>query len=897
MTIPGTNTDRLARTLHLLAECLELPVAERAAWLTRQCGEDVALKVEVMRLLTADDALDGPLDRPLLAQVQALDIGPDPRIGAQVGPFVLRNLLGRGGMGAVYRAERNDGAFDQVVALKLLGSSFGDDPLAMRRFAQERQFLVRLQHPNIARFLDGGVFGEAQPWYAMELVVGESLTHHVTRLKLPLRVRLALFMQVCDAVQYAHQNLVLHRDLKPANILVDSGGQVKLLDFGIAKHLGDFADAPSTATHAGQRAYTPEYAAPEQIAGGAASTATDLYSLGVIAFELMTGKRPFARDDVLRASALGHAVLAEPPSKRLMRDGADSRTVAAVRGDLDTIVLTCLQPDSARRYASASALKRDIERHLAGLPIEARPDSFVYRTTKFVQRHRVAVGAGAMFALALMASTAFSLIQAQRAEHASAHAAELALAAQRERDAALDEMRRQEVLREHFVAVLNRATEPGTPIDPEALMDLAANPGLLGAFGDPQMQAALHLTLTDLLIQRSDYPRALEMLDRLEPTLPEGTGRIQALAAANRAFSAMRVGQLDVVETALARAERSMTVEQRTGGILAARLNMIRGQLFRARGDAAAGANASREAAAQAMKATDTTALERGTVVGAIATAMLLDGDLDAAIELSGQAERIWAESNVSANFAMRTLATQHVNALFLRGDLLAAMDALEDIKADTSITESAPPRAARDLTEAKLLALLARPNEARALVDDAVARMCASVGSGSHDCQRMTLSSVDTLQLMGQTGEARARLDKILPDLSAQPALLTSAKGFSNMLALRETPTEATLQVVLDTFPEIAKAGALPRRNVVRALLMLAESMQTADHRDYANRLAASAIATAGEAIDGNGMDQSLLTLWQARLNQQPPPPDVVEALAKAIGPEHPFVLAHKGS
>ena len=164
MTIPGTNTDRLARTLHLLAECLELPVAERAAWLTRQCGEDVALKVEVMRLLTADDALDGPLDRPLLAQVQALDIGPDPRIGAQVGPFVLRNLLGRGGMGAVYRAERNDGAFDQVVALKLLGSSFGDDPLAMRRFAQERQFLVRLQHPNIARFLDGGVFGEAQPW-------------------------------------------------------------------------------------------------------------------------------------------------------------------------------------------------------------------------------------------------------------------------------------------------------------------------------------------------------------------------------------------------------------------------------------------------------------------------------------------------------------------------------------------------------------------------------------------------------------------------------------------------------------------------------------------------------------------------------------------------------------
>lgn len=895
MTTPTSDTDRLARALQLLGECLERPAAERDAWLASQCGEDLVLKAEVTRLLMADNALDGPLDRPLLEQIQTNAIGPDPRIGVQVGPFVLRALLGRGGMGAVYRAERNDGAFDQVVALKLLGSSFGDDPLAMRRFAQERQFLVRLQHPNIARFLDGGVFGATQPWYAMELVDGESLTHHVTRLNLPLRARLILFMQVCDAVQYAHQNLVLHRDLKPANILVDSTGQVKLLDFGIAKHLGDFADEPSTATHAGQRAYTPDYAAPEQIAGGSVSTATDLYALGVIAFELMTGKRPFARDEVLRASALGEASLAELPSRRLARDGADSRTVAAVRGDLDTIVLACLQPDPARRYASASMLKRDIERHLAGLPIEARPDSFAYRTTKFVQRHRVAVGAGALFALALIASTAFSLIQAQRAERASDHAAELALSAQRERDAALEEMRRQDVLREHFVAVLNRATEPGTPIDPEALMDLAANPSLLGAFGDPQMQAVLHLTLTDLLIQRSDFPRALEMLDRLEPMLPEGMGRIQALAATNRAFSAMRVGQLDVVAAALARAERSMTAEQRSGGMLSARLSMIRGQLFRARGEAAAGASASREAAAQAMKATDTTALERGTVVGAIATAMLLDGDLDAAIELSGQAERIWAESNVSANFAMRTLATQHANALFVQGDLLAAKAALDVINADTTITEAAPPRAARDLTEAKVLALLAKPNEARALVDDAVARMCASVGPGSHDCQRMTLSSVDTLQLMGQTGEAKARLDKILPELAAQPALLTSAKGFSNILALRETPNEATLKIVLDTLPEIAKAGALPRRNVVRALLMLAESMQTAGHPNYANRLADAAITTAGDAIDGNGMDQNLLILWQARLKQQPPPPEALSALAKAIGPEHPFVLAHR--
>ncbi|AVP97962.1 hypothetical protein C7S18_12460 [Ahniella affigens] len=896
MTTPTTDTDRLVRALQLLGECLELPAAERDAWLTGQCGEDVALKAEVTRLLMADAALDGPLDRPLLEQVQTTSITPDPRIGVQVGPFVLCAMLGRGGMGAVYRAERNDGAFDQVVALKLLGSSFGDDPLAMRRFAQERKFLVRLQHPNIARFLDGGVFGEAQPWYAMELVDGESLTHHVTRLNLPLRARLMLFMQVCDAVQYAHQNLVLHRDLKPANILVDKTGQVKLLDFGIAKHLGDFADAPSTATHAGQRAYTPDYAAPEQIAGGSVSTATDLYALGVIAFELMTGKRPFARDELLRASALGEASLAELPSKRLTRDGADSRTVAGVRGDLDTIVLACLQPNPARRYASASALKRDIERHLAGLPIEARPDSFAYRSSKFVQRHRFAVTAGVLFALALITATTFSWIQAQRAEQASARAAASALTAQRERDAALVEMRLQEVLREHFVAVLNRATEPGTPIDPESLMNLAADPGLLGSFGDPNMQAALRLSLIDLLVHRAEFPKALEMLDRLEPTLPEGPGRIKALAAVNRAFSAIRVGELDVAEASLARAEQNMTVEQRAGGMLVARISMMRGMLLRAKGDAASASIASREAAAQAMTATDTTALERGSVLGAVATAMLLDGNLDAAIDFAGQAEAIWSESNVSKNFAMRTVATQKANALFIRGDLLAAKAALDAINADQTIPESVPARAARDLTEAKVLALLARPGEAEAMVDSAVARMCNSVGETSPDCLRMTLGGIDTLRLSGKTTEAKSRLDRIRPALATQPALMTSANGFASFIALREAPTEANLKTVLDTLPAIASAGSLPRRNVVRALLMLAESMQTAGQQDAANRLAASAITTAGDAIDGNAMDESLLELWQARLQQQPPPPQALAALAKAIGPEHPLVLAHRG-
>ncbi len=896
MSRPAIDLRQRMRALQLMREALDVSAPDRAAWVGQQCAGDAALQSEVDRLLAIDAIDAGPLDRSLAEHAQAGEVGSDPRIGRQIGPYVIGALLGRGGMGAVYRAERNEGGFTQTVALKLLRATDPDNTLALRRFARERQILVRLQHPNIARFLDGGITDDGQPWYAMELVEGTTLEQHVARLALPLLARLRLFMQVCDAVQFAHQNLVLHRDLKPANILVDGHGQVKLLDFGIAKLLLDDADAMTYEfTRTEQRAFTPDYAAPEQINGLAVSTATDIYALGVILFELMTGRRPFKIGGVPGLSTAAANTEAEPPSRAVSRSGGERRRVAALRGDVDTIVLTCLQAEPIRRYGSAAALKRDIERHLAGLPIEARPDAFAYRSAKFLRRHRYAVAASAAFALTLLATTIFSIQQARFAQRESLRATTLATSLQRERDAALDDARRQETLREHFIAVLNRATESGESIAPDQLLALAGDEHLLGAFGDSDMQTALRLALADLFAQRDDQQRVVELLDQLEPALADKPGRAQASAAAYRAFAAIRLGKLDEAEIAIERAELAMTPEQRGGGIMPAELQLARAQLARSRGDLVNAVVAAREASARALAATDASALARGRLIGSGATTLLLAGELEGAVELSDQAEAIWRRAGVSDNLAARVNATNRANALFLSGQLLAARAAIEGIDASGTTTESPPARSARKATYAKLLALLAAPEAALIEAEHAIRLMCDSTGETAHECLRTRLATIDTRYYAGDPANARRELDRIGRGLAHLPPLAAAIAAFERVLALQLAPDDAALRAVLTQLPTNAKAGALPRRNAVRALLMLAEIFDRRGNALYAEQLARAAIDTAGDAIRGEGMDPALLKLWQARLDRQPPPAAALASLARAVGTEHPLMLAHR--
>jgi len=893
--VSDADAERRIDALRLMRAALDVTGPERATWLDAHCGDDAALRAEVDRLLAADAAESGVLDQPLGDHVARGTVGVDPRIGRRIGPYVLVEAIGRGGMGVVYRGERDQGGFTQSVAIKLLRAGAHDDVLAAQRFARERQILVRLQHPHIARLLDGGIDDDGQPWYAMEYVQGEALLDWATRTQAPLRQRLQLLMQVCDAVHYAHQNLVLHRDLKPANILVDASGEAKLLDFGIAKLLDDTAQGDAaTRTRTEQRAFTPAYAAPEQMAGGDVSTATDLYALGVILYELLTGLRPLGKSGV--APAVTDAPTdTEAPSRRVVRERGDHRQAALLRGDLDVIALTCLQHAPARRYASAAALKRDLERHLAGLPIEARADSVAYRAAKFLRRHRYAVAAAGIAALALIGATGYSLQQAQRAEHASAQATAAAAAAQRERDAALDEARRQETLREHFVAVLNRAAERATPIQPQELLDLAADPNLLGAFGEPEMHVALQLALADLFAQRDDYTRALSLLDQLAPVLATAPPRIRAKAATIQALGLLRVGRLDESAANIELAETWMTPAQRAGGMLLADIQMLRAQLFRAQGDLAASVVAARAAADQAFRATDGSALERGRLIGSGATSLLLAGELDGAIELTNRAEAVWSKAGVAINIASRVNAANRANALFLRGDLVDALAAFDAIDARTDSIESPPARAARDLTHAKLLALLGRGGEAVPLADAAINAMCDSTGATSVECLRARLATIDTRYYAGQPQQAQAELARIGDALAAQPPLAAAVAAFERVLRLQLAPDDAALAAVVEQLSTNAQAGALPRRNAVRAALMLAEIFARRAQPAYAQRLARAALDIADDVIGGEGMDASLLLLWQARLSGEPVPAEALGALARAVGADHALVAAHR--
>ncbi len=317
----------------------------------------------------------------------------------RIGPWRLEERLGRGGMGDVWRARRADGAYDEVVALKTVRTGM-DAPELVARFEAERHILARLAHPHIARLLDGGVSEDGRPYLVMDYVEGAPITAYAEQRALPVAARLALFLDVCDAVLYAHRNLVVHRDIKPSNILVTRDGHVVLLDFGIAKLLDPGPDSTEGTTRTQARLLTPEFASPEQQRGDPVTTASDVYMLGVVLRELLTGSRD------------------APPRA--------TRSAPKLRGDLDVIVHAATQPDPARRYGSVEPLADDIRRYLAGLPIRARADSWAYRARKFARRHRFGVAIAALLVLALAADVAASMWQAARAEQNFADARALA---------------------------------------------------------------------------------------------------------------------------------------------------------------------------------------------------------------------------------------------------------------------------------------------------------------------------------------------------------------------------------------------------------------------------------------------------------------------------------------
>jgi serine/threonine-protein kinase len=450
------DVDRMRRVEAVLDAALTREPAQWPALLDEACSGDAELRREVeaflARLDTASRFLDSPpgaIAAALVAEAREAEgrLGADSFAGRRIGAYRVDRELGRGGMSRVFLAERADGEFEQQVALKLLRPGLDSD-LDLARLRAERQILATLNHPNIARLFDGGVTEEGLPYLVMEYIDGQPLDRYCQERRLSVRQRLELFRTVAEATEYAHRNLVVHRDLKPSNILVTADGTVKLLDFGLAKLLQAESRTATPTTRAGHGWMTPEYAAPEQIRGTAINTVTDVYQLGVVLYELLAGRLPFA--DRVSLFELQTAILGDEPalpSAAVLRgraavvssdsqpngsgaavdsdDGARA-TSRALRGDLDAIVMKALHKEPDRRYPSAAALREDLGRHLAGRAVGARPDTAGYRLRKFVRRHRgsVAVAAALVIAVVVAATREYRLRATAETEARTAGAVE-----------------------------------------------------------------------------------------------------------------------------------------------------------------------------------------------------------------------------------------------------------------------------------------------------------------------------------------------------------------------------------------------------------------------------------------------------------------------------------------
>ena len=476
---------------------LDLPEATRAAALATACGDDPAVAAEVESLLRATADCGAFLAAPA-APSPIVEPLRDLAEGVRVGPWRVVRGIGHGGMGEVYEAERVEGGFTQRAALKLLRAEASGQ---LGRFHAERQILARLEHPGIARLLDGGIAADGRPYMAMEYVEGRSISAYCAETGATLEERLRLFMQVCDAVAFAHHHLVVHRDLKPANILVNDDGQVRLLDFGIAKLLDEHAGDAQTRTQAAP--LTPLYAAPEQLTGGAITTATDVYALGLLLFELLTGGPPWAETGTPVAHLLRavHADAAPMASARAAANAGAPIPARLLRGDLDAIVAKALRVEPAHRYPTVEALKRDLDHARRGEPIAAREGARLYTMGRLLRRHRWAAASATAVFLALSIGFGTAAWQAHRAAV--------------QRDLALRDAAREEALRYQLTGLFRGAIAEHGSDAPTAktMLDKSARRVLREYRDQPQLAGQVVLTLADLYDALEDVQGSAALLE------------------------------------------------------------------------------------------------------------------------------------------------------------------------------------------------------------------------------------------------------------------------------------------------------------------------------------------------------------------------------------------------
>ncbi|HLU24611.1 MAG TPA: serine/threonine-protein kinase [Longimicrobiales bacterium] len=493
---------RWERVQSLFHAALDHPETERRAFLEAACADDPDILLEVLELLDEDARVGSVLDRGLATIAHEVLELPEPAM-RMFGPYRILRLLGEGGMGVVYLAERED--LGTRVAVKMLRDA-ALSPARRERFAVEQRTLAQLNHPSIARLYDAGTLPDGTPYIVMEYVEGEPLNAYCARHSATLPERLRLFMAACEAVQHAHRHAIIHRDIKPSNILVTEGGSVKLLDFGVAKHL-ERQDASADMTRTGLRPMTPAYAAPEQITGDPIGTYADVYALGVVLYELLTGRLPYDLSDRTPGQAEREILEREPerPSVAARRSGSDraSGSLAPVSADprawadLDVLCMTAMHKDPQRRYRTVDALIRDVERFLTNRPLEARPDSWRYRMGKFLRRHQRPVAAAAVVLCAMIGLVVFYTVRLAAA-----------------RDAAVAEAARARRIQQFTLSLFEGGDPTVGPSDTTRVLTLLER-GVQEAHvleNEPAMKAEVLETLGEIFQKLGDFARAESLL-------------------------------------------------------------------------------------------------------------------------------------------------------------------------------------------------------------------------------------------------------------------------------------------------------------------------------------------------------------------------------------------------
>jgi eukaryotic-like serine/threonine-protein kinase len=874
----------------LLDTALDLPPAERSTWVETLDGNYERLKPALRELLSKHAANNSGgflRDLPQFTNVAGISTSPlgMPEPGHQVGCYRLIRELGRGGMGNVWLAERADGVFKRSVALKLPHVTWIGG--LAERMARERDILATLEHPNIARLYDAGVDEFGRPFMAMEYVEGQSIDRYCAERRSSIEQILPLIVQVARAVAHAHARLVVHRDLKPGNILVTADGSVRLLDFGVAKLL---ENQSGEQTQFAARAFTPDYAAPEQSSGAPIGTAADVYSLGVVSYQLLTGSLPYP------PKQSGSDLDAPLASTR----ASDRQHQRRLQGDLDAILNCALKKDPAQRYASVDAFARDIERHLQGRPIEARHDSSWYRFAKFVARNRVATVATAAVLVAIVGGASIALWQAREAREQAARTAI-------ERDIARRAAAREEAVRLYLTRMFRSsvAERSGEPATAKAMLDRSAERVLQQYRDDPYLAGKVVETLSDLYGALEDAAGQVPLLEGyLKQAGPEGDPVTLAVVRQKLAQAELERGNIQRAADLFKLAEdfwtldRARYAEQYLEGLT------IKARLLRARGDLAGSIATNQQAIVARIALSGVNHSETAILYNSLGIALMNANRLQEAAEAIQKALAIH-DALGSGDDLPALVMRANVGALSLRVGRLA--DAERQLKhafeSQRALAGDSAAVAASMAQYGSLQTALGRPDEALPILEEAerMAIKFTAPASALHVQNRIFLAeahhaaghaaraieiATETLEMAGkQFGPEhfyaqRAQLAKTRLAAFGQSPEQTLAELNEVTAKLRIHGTTAQLSLAQAL---VARGDLLlKQRRADEALPLLEEAVQLREQAMWPNSWElAEARARLGEAqlAAGNRQGRQLVEKSAATLEEQ-------------LGPEHPQTL-----